>query len=178
MIGSRLRELRAARGLSLRALGAETGLSPTLLSQIEREVTEPSLGTLRRLAEVFGQSVATLFDNPAAPPVWISHEGERSMIRSPRGLVQYERLTPGNGQLEVLRGVLAPGEVSSEELWAHPSLECGYVVAGTLTVDVGSATHDVATGEAITLDSRQPHRYRNATEEPVEFILSINPPTP
>ncbi|MDT7695129.1 MAG: hypothetical protein QOI75_4496, partial [Pseudonocardiales bacterium] len=52
MIGDQLRLLRSRRGLSLRALAAEAGVSATLLSQIERGVTEPSLATLRRLAGV------------------------------------------------------------------------------------------------------------------------------
>jgi transcriptional regulator with XRE-family HTH domain len=178
MIGGRLKELRTSRGMSLRALAAATGLSPTLLSQVERGVVEPSLSTLRRLASVFGESVAGLFDEPSTPPVWISRPGERSTLSAPRGRVGYERLAPGNGQLEVLRAVLKPGDVSSDEPYGHPSIECAYVLRGRLTVEVGLASYDVGAGEAITLNSRQPHRYRNASDEPVEILLSVTPPTP
>jgi transcriptional regulator with XRE-family HTH domain len=178
VIGDRLRELRTARGMSLRVLAEQADVSPTLLSQVERGITEPSLATLRRLAGVFGESVASLFADPAAPSVWISRPGERSTLGAPRGQIRYERLTPGNGQLEVLHAVLAPGEVSSEELWSHPSLECAYVVAGALTVEVDRATYTVAAGESVTLDSSRPHRYRNASDAPTEIVLAINPPTP
>lgn len=68
MIGERLKELRTARGLSLRELAAQAGVSATLLSQIERAVTDPSLETLRRLAGVFGESVSSLFSDPRRPP--------------------------------------------------------------------------------------------------------------
>jgi transcriptional regulator with XRE-family HTH domain len=178
MIGSQLRMLRTKQGLSLRALAAETGLSATLLSQVERGVTEPSLSTLRRLAAVFGESVASLFDDATAPAVWVSRPGERTILSGPRGLVGYERLTPGNGQLEVLRAVLPPGAATSAELWAHPSVECAFVVAGALTVEITGQVHQVAAGESITFDSRQPHRYLNASPDPVEYIVSINPPSP
>jgi transcriptional regulator with XRE-family HTH domain len=178
MIGDQLRLLRIRRGLSLRALAAEAGVSATLLSQIERGVTEPSLATLRRLAGVFGESLASLFENPAAPALWISRPGERSLLLGPKGQIGYERLTPGNGQLEVLRGVLEPGEATSEEPWSHASLECVFVVAGTLTAEVDGVPHPVAAGEAVTFDSRQPHRYRNTSADPVEFILSVTPPIP
>lgn len=178
VIGDRLRELRTARGVSLRALAEQAGVSPTLLSQIERGVTEPSLATLRRLAGVFGESIASLFAEPAAPSVWISRPGQRSTLGAPRGQIRYERLTPGNGQLEVLHAILAPGEVSGEELWSHPSLECAYVVRGTLTVEFDRATYTVEAGESITFDSNTPHRYRNASAEPTEIVLSINPPSP
>ncbi|MEJ3658072.1 XRE family transcriptional regulator [Actinomycetes bacterium KLBMP 9759] len=178
MIGDQLRELRNARGMSLRALAAEAGVSATLLSQVERGVTEPSLGTLRRLAAVFGESVASLFEDRAAPSVWLSRPGERSVLRGPRGRIGYERLTPGNGQMEVLRGVLEPGEAISSEPWSHPSLECAFVVTGTLTVELDGVARTVAAGEALTFDSRLPHRYLNAGGTAVEFLISVAPPTP
>ena len=178
MIGRQLRILRTGRGLSLRALAAEADVSATLLSQIERGVTEPSLATLRRLAVVFGESVSALFDDEDRPPVWVSRPGDRSTLAGPRDTVRYERLTPSNGRLEVLRGVLAPGEATSDEPWAHASLECAVVVEGTLTVDIGPDRHRVAAGEAITFDSRQPHRYRNACGTDVEFLISVTPPNP
>jgi len=178
MIGTQLRELRLKRSLSLRALAAEIGVSATLLSQVERGVTEPSLATLRLLAGVFGESVASLFDDRTAPSVWVSRPGERSTLRGPRGQVGYERLTPGNGQLEVLRGVLEPGEATSAEPWSHASLECTFVVAGTLTAEIDGEARVVEAGEAITFDSRQPHRYLNGSASAVEFLISVNPPTP
>jgi transcriptional regulator with XRE-family HTH domain len=176
-LGPQLRALRTWHGLSLRELAARSGLSATLLSQVEREVTEPSLSTLRRLAGVFGESVASLFDS-SPPAVWISRPGTRSTLAGPRGLVAYERLTPGNGRLEVLRAVLPPGAATSTEPWAHPSTECAYVVAGTLAVRIGDTTHEVVAGESITFDSSQPHLYRNDTESPVEFLVSVTPPSP
>jgi transcriptional regulator with XRE-family HTH domain len=178
VIGDQLRDLRTRRGLSLRALAAEAEVSATLLSQIERGVTEPSLATLRRLAKVFGESMASLFEDRAAPSVWISRPGERSILRGPRGQIGYERLTPGNGQMEVLRGVLEPGEAISSEPWSHASLECAFVVAGVLTVELDGEPSIVRAGEAITFDSRLAHRYVNGAAERVEFLISVAPPTP
>ncbi|QOR70951.1 cupin domain-containing protein [Ruania alkalisoli] len=178
MIGGRLRDLRAEQDLSLRALAERTGLSATLLSQIERGKVEPSLKSLRLLASVLGQSVGELFDSSESLTVRISRPGERSRITSPRGYIQYERLAPSNGQLEVLRGVLAPGEVSSDEPWSHPSIECVVVLAGTLTVHVAETAHEVTAGESVTFDSRQPHRYQNVTDGVVEFLVSVAPPSP
>jgi len=153
-------------------------MSATLLSAIERGVTEPSLRTLRSLAEVFGQSVSLLFDDPDAPAVHISVPGERTTIRAPRGHIHYERLSSSNGKLEMLRGVLEPGEVSSDEPWSHPSVESVYVTAGVLTVEVAGRDYEVRAGQAITIDSRQAHRYRNCSGDGVEFVLACAPPTP
>lgn len=178
MIGSKMRDLRTSRGLSLRQLGEQTGLSPTLLSQIERGVTEPSLKSLRLLAGAFDQEVSDLFADDVPLIVHVSRPGERSRITSPKGYIQYERMAAPNGQLEVLRGVLGPGEVSSDEPWAHAAIECVYVLSGLLITEVGGVAHPVAAGEAISFDSSQPHRYLNTSDDTVEFTLSVTPPTP
>ncbi|MCQ4207697.1 helix-turn-helix domain-containing protein [Streptomyces longispororuber] len=175
-IGSRLRTLRRAKGLSLRALAAAVGVSPTLLSQVERGVTEPSLSTLRRLADVHAVSVADLFSPDEKLPTEVSRPGERPVLRSPRGTVLYERVTPSNGTLEVLRAVLEPGDVSSDEPWSHSSVECAYVVTGTLTADIDGSTRTVRAGEAITFDAGIPHRYLNEARETVEFVIATSPP--
>jgi transcriptional regulator with XRE-family HTH domain len=178
MIGERLKELRAARGMSLRELASQAGVSATLLSQIERAVTDPSLETMRRLAGVFGESVSSLFSETAPAAVWISRPGERSLLTAPKGQVGYERLTAGNGQLEVLRAVLQPGQVSADEPRGHASTECVYVVAGALVAQIAGVDYPVLAGESISFDSRLPHRYLNLSQAPAEIILSVTPPNP
>ena len=178
MIGKRLKELRMENGLSLRALGAKVGVSATLISQIERDVTEPSLSTLRAFSRVFGASVASLFSEPNPPAVWISRPGERMRLISPKGGVTYDRLVRGNSQLEVLRAVFAPGRFSVEEAISHPSMECAYVIEGVITLEVAGAVYAVQKGESVTFDANQPHRYVNRSSADAEVILSITPPIP
>ncbi len=178
MLGERLRELRQARGLSLRALAEQAGVSAGLLSQIERGLVDPSLATLRSLADVFGESVARLFEEPEVPTVWISKPGERMRLHAPRGRISYDRLTPGNGQLEVLQADLAPGDVSAPEARPHPSIECAVVLDGVVTVEVDGRSYEVLAGEAITFDSRQPHRYVNRGPDPARLMIAITPPSP
>lgn len=177
-IGVNLREIRADRGLSLRQLAVETGLSATLLSQVERGIAEPSLKTLRALSRVFGDSVAQLFSSPTPIILHLSRPGERSRISSPAGQIQYERLTPNNGQIEVLRGTLTPGDWSSDEAWSHEAIECIYVIDGQVIVEVDGQELIVQAGESATFSSLQAHRYGNRSQETATFILSVSPPTP
>ena len=178
MIGRRLNELRVSRNLSLRELAKLANVSATLLSQIEREVTEPSLTTLRSLSAVFGESMSALFSDPAAPSVWVSRPGERVTLTVPKGGVSFERLTRGNGQMEVLRAIFEPGQFSSSESGSHPSLECVYVIEGELTAEIAGSSHLVCAGESITFDAGSPHRYFNSGTEKCEMIVSITPPIP
>jgi transcriptional regulator with XRE-family HTH domain len=178
MIGERLKELRTLRNLSLRDLARQAGVSATLLSQVERSLTDPSLETVRRLATVFGESITSLFAEPGAPSVWISRPGSRSTLTAPAGQVSYERLTAGNGELEVLRAVLEPGQVSAQEPRGHPSTECVYVVSGELIAQIAGVDYRVIGGESISFDARLPHRYRNMSASQTEAILSMTPPSP
>lgn len=177
MIGPRLRELRTSRNLSLRDLGSATGLSATLLSQIERGVTEPSLKSLRLLADYFGQSIATLFHEPAVEAAKVTRPGERALIVA-EGEIRYERVTYGNGRLEVLLGSLEPQESSGDSPRSHDAVECAYVMAGQLTVEVEDEVFRLSPGEAITINSLRPHRYVNHGDAPTEFLVSVTPPTP
>ena len=178
MLGQRLRALRHQHNLTLRQVADATGLSTALLSQIENGRTDPSVTTLRKLAQVFEADMATLFRDPDAPAVHVSRPGERFRMAAPAGLITYERVTPGRGDFEVLRAELAPGDVSSEHAWGHDSTECVYVLDGEIDVTVGAETHRIAAGEAVTFDSRQPHRYANVSDAPAAFLLTVSPPTP
>ena len=178
MIGERLRELRLARGMTLRALAEASGLSTALLSQIENGRTDPSVASMRKLAEVFDAQVASLFNDPDAPPVHLSKPGERARLLAPQGLLAYERLTPGRGDLEVLRAEMRPGDVSAEEPRPHPSTECLYVLGGEVVAEVGGQEHAVRAGEALTFDSRLPHRFRTDTTTTASILIAVTPPVP
>jgi transcriptional regulator with XRE-family HTH domain len=178
LIGERLKELRTARGISLRELASLAKVSPTLLSQIERSVTDPSLETMRRLAGVFGESVASLFNASVPTAIYVSRPGHRSLLTAPSGRVGFERLTAGNGQLEVLRAVLQPGETSAEEPRGHSSTECIYVISGTIVIRIDGVDYAISTGESISFDSRAAHLYLNTSDAPVEIIVSVTPPNP
>lgn len=178
MLGDRLKALRQAKGLTLRELSERTGLSVSMLSQIENGAADPSLGSVRKLAEVFEASIATLFSDPDAPAIHISRPGERHSLGVADASFAYERLTPGRGDLEVLRAEIPPGQATSPRLWGHPSTECAYVISGELTVELGAERVTLATGESVTFDSREPHRYLNESDGVTTIIIAVTPPSP
>lgn len=178
MLGQRLRSLRQQRGFTLREVAEQSSLSVALLSQIENNKTEPSVGTLRKLAVVFDADVSLLFQDPEAPAIHVSRPGERFRLLAPQGLITYERLTPGRGDFEILRAQLAPGDVSSTEPHHHDSTECVFVVQGEVDVIINGEVHSLTAGESVTFDSRLPHLYENNSEGPAEFILTVSPPAP
>jgi transcriptional regulator with XRE-family HTH domain len=178
MLGDRLRELRLRHGLTLRELADQAQVSPALLSQLENGVTDPSLSTLRKLAVVFEAEVAALFDEPNAPMVHLSRPGERMQLTAPSGEISYERLTPGRGELEVLRARMRPGDVSSAETRGHASTECVVVTEGEVVVEIETDRYVLVTGDALTFDSRLAHRFRNESATSATYLVAVTPPVP
>jgi len=153
-------------------------MSATLLSAIERGVTEPSLRTLRSLAEVFGQSVSLLFDDPDAPAVHISVPGGTD--NHPRPARPHPLRAPVVEQRKARNAARCPRAWRGFQRRAvvAPVVESVYVTAGVLTVEVAGRDYEVRAGQAVTIDSRQAHRYRNCSGDGVEFVLACAPPTP
>ncbi|TQM09603.1 helix-turn-helix domain-containing protein [Pseudonocardia kunmingensis] len=178
MVGIRIRELRSDRGMTLTGLARSTGLSAGLISQVERGLTDPSLETLRRIARVLDVPLFSLFRDaePDSDAVVVRRD-RRMQVSSPHGGISYQRLSPGSGKLELLEGTLEPGAASSAKPWSHPSEECVTVLSGQLLVEIGSARHDLETGDSCYFDSRSPHRYVNPTERRTVFLVAITPPS-
>lgn len=178
MLGERLRELRQSHGMTLRELAAATGVSPALLSQLENGTSDPSLATLRKLARVFNSSVAKLFEEPEQPEVVVTHPGERMRLEAPKGLITYSRLTGGNGDLQVLEAEIEPGDASSAEPWSHASTECAVVLDGELVAEIDGENYTLSKGDAVTFNSRKPHRYLNASNARARLLIAVTPPIP
>lgn len=180
MLGDQLRRLRRDSGMTLRELAEKSGLSTGMLSQIENGSADPSLSSLRKLATVFDAEISSLFSDPdaAVDSVHVSVPAQRMRLMTPGGEFAYERLTPGRGDLEMLRAVIPPGEATSPQSWGHPSTECVYVISGELLVEAGGSEYTIRENESITFDSRLPHRYRNPSQHETIIVLAVTPPTP
>lgn len=177
MTATRIRELRIARGLSARELAKQANVSSALISQVERGISDPSLETMRRIALVLEVPLFSLFQDEVLDQVAVIRRDRRLQITAPRGALTYTRATPGGSRLELLEGALEPGRASSDEPWSHPSEECGVVLAGCLTVQIGSDIHQLGEGDSITFDSRLPHRYCNDSDAVTRFLVAVTPPS-
>jgi transcriptional regulator with XRE-family HTH domain len=177
MAATRIKELRLARGLSARMLAEQANVSSALISQVERDITDPSLETMRRIASVLEVPLFSLFQEEVLDQVAVIRRDQRLQITAPRGALAYTRATPGGSRLELLEGVLEPGKASSDTAWSHPSEECVVVLAGRLTVHVGADTHELGEGDSITFESRLPHRYSNESDAVARFLIAVTPPS-
>jgi transcriptional regulator with XRE-family HTH domain len=159
-IGARLRDARRRRDLTLAELAARTGLTKGFLSQVERDQTSPSVGSLVRLCDALGITAGHLLDGSPGPVV---RAAERAPVRFGGEDVAEFRLTPaGEERLLVLQSDVAPGGGSGDEPYGlATSAEFVHVLSGVLDVEVAGTRHRLAAGDSLTFDAPAPHRWIN-----------------
>ena len=174
-LGARLREERNRVGMSLRELGAASGLSTTTVHQIESGRGSPSLATLQALASTLGVPLGALFESQATEEAAaiLLPAGDRPRASVPRGSL--ERLASGLPGQRV-RGVLltlAPGGDTGQDTMTHPGHELVFGLSGRCVYEVAGREYWVGPGDSLVLDSRQPHRAQNPGRGQARLLLAL-----
>jgi transcriptional regulator with XRE-family HTH domain len=189
-IGRRVAAHRAERGLRVAELAREIRVTPSLISQIERGQSRPSVSTLFALAQALDVPVDAFFREPPAvsppdaagaavpaaaaqvePPAgvgrhlaearYVVRQGNRATIDIEGG-VRWERLTPETmPHLDFFELVYGPGAESNPTLYSHPGTEMVLMLSGSLDISVGFETYRLAPGDSMEFPSSLPHRYAN-----------------
>ena len=178
-LGTKLRNLRHERSLTMKEVAALADLTESFISQVERDSVNPSVASLLRICEALGVHIANLFDAPAKPSGRVVRSSERSRMVYPGFASMDALLTPDlNGKLEVIWAESGPGGSSGEQYYTHPGdEECIVVIRGSLDIWVGEECHILHAGDAITFESRTPHRWKNAGRGKMEAIWVVTPPS-
>lgn len=186
-IGDRLREERKKAGISQRELARRLGLSASMISQLEAGLSKPSVGTLYAIVTELNVSLdrvirgedyhdrnhtATIANGPAPTVV---HPEDRRSVDLASG-VRWEQLTAGieNG-IDFIFTTYEVGGASTpdETLMRHDGREYGYVISGTMGIQIGFQQYVLNAGDSIAFDSTHPHRLFNHGSEPVYAIWFV-----
>ena len=177
-LGQDLRVLRKQRGMTLAEVGESVGRSIGWLSQVERDISEPSRDELTALADTLGVSVATFYSKSPSSP---GEEGRvvRKNARRPLGHrvngLSEELLSPDlTDDFEVIHSTFAPGSERAEII-DRPTQELGYVVSGELDVIFEDESFTVRPGDSFRIRD-EPFRWANRSSEPCVVIWVIAPP--
>lgn len=178
-VGVTLRRLREERHITLKELAARSGLTQSFLSQVERNLTSPSVASLRKVAQAFGIPLAALFQGPVTPEDRVVRRNERRQLVHPRHQWRDYLLTPNlTGKLQVILSVIEPGGGSGDEAYAHDSdEECVLVLRGRLEFWVGGDRYLLEEGDSIVFESRIPHRNANPGPGQTEVMWITTPPS-
>jgi transcriptional regulator with XRE-family HTH domain len=173
-LGAWIRRSRSAQSLSLRALAARTGFSPSFISQVENGVVSPSIASMEKIGHALGATLIECFAEACRGAAHvIVRPAERVQVSTSWLRAQVETLAPRTGaRLEPLVVTLDPGGRSAERPYAHTMEEFAFVLAGRPTLTVGSEEHELRPSDAVTIEARELRCWENRTAAPVK-ILSL-----
>jgi transcriptional regulator with XRE-family HTH domain len=162
-VGPRLKRLRLRRGVTLTALAAKTGISKSTLSRLESG--QPSLELLLPLAEAHQVPLDELV---GAPDVGDPRIRLKPRVRNGRMVFP---LTQQSSGLHVWKVVIPPER--DRELRTHEGYEWLYVLSGQMRLVLGEHDITMGPGEVAEFNTRLPHWFGPADDQPVE-ILSVH----
>lgn len=185
-----LKHMRKRQGLTLSSLAKKSGLSTNYLSQIERGISNPSIGTLKKIADSMNITLMSLVGSEKEEkrrPELQEREVEktevvkrekRKMLVYPGGQRKAFLLTPDlQRQLEVLLTEENPQSTTEEEWYYHEGEEFGFILEGRYEVTIDDRTYILEEGDSICFSSRLPHKMRCIGEKPAKTIWVITPPS-
>lgn len=169
---------RTERGFTLDVLAARAGVSRGMLIQIEQARTNPSIGTVVKVADALGVSITTLLDYEQGPSVRITL-AEQTVRLWHTDAGSYNRLLAGAeapGPLEMWDWRLMPGDESASDPHPAGSVEMIHVRSGELTLVVDETNYRVPEGASASFEADAPHMYANKGSEPVEMMMTVSVP--
>ena len=177
-IGPKLRALRLKKKMGLVQLGKHTGLSPALLSKVERGRLFPTLPTLLRISLVFGVGLEYFFAEAREKPVVaVVRKAERLRFQEhPDGqpssyafeCLDYPAPERKMNAYYVEFAPVKPGEV---EPHSHTGAEVLYVLRGRVSVTYEGEDHELNEGDSMYFDSTRPHAYRRLGNIPAAAVV-------
>ncbi|WP_406291637.1 helix-turn-helix domain-containing protein [Embleya sp. NBC_00896] len=174
-LGARVRAERRARGLGLERLAELSGVSRSMVSEVERGTKTPSVLVLDRLATALGTSIARLLDEPVRAEVVILPHDRQHVVRDPSG---WERrilspVLPGV-EFEFMRTTLGSG-VDAGEFSPHAAGSHEYVVveSGCLRLTVDDTPHLLAAGDAAYFPGDRRHAFANDAADECVYYLAM-----
>ncbi len=168
-VGAKLRALRLKKKMGLVELGKHTGLSPALLSKLERWLLFPTLPTLLRIALVFSVGLEFFFAGSREQPlVAVVRKRDRVALPERAGArsisYRFESLDFPATERRFNSYVAEFLSVAVESLRRHdhPGVEFIYALQGTLSVHIGEVEHVLNAGDSMYFDATVPHAYRRS----------------
>ena len=177
-LGADLRALRRARGMKVVELAQRLNRSVGWVSQVERDLSKPTIEDLRRIAKVFDVPLSLFFGQsqaPAAEQGYVVRRGARRRIGSDGGGLIEEMLSPDlTDDFEMVHSVFEPG-AKLEQPNQRPTQEVGYLVSGRLDMTIGERQFTIAAGDSFRIRG-EAHSWANPYDEPAVAIWVIAPP--
>lgn len=173
-IGEKIAEYRRKNGLTLRDFAKQTNLSTALLSQLERNIGNPTLSILSTLAEAMGISVSELVEQKVENAEMILRKEQRKTIVMYQGQTMYDVLAYDtcHANLELLLMTLEGKSWTSNGYTQHTQEEeVAYVLQGEVTIDLEGEVFVLGEEDTIRILPGRKHKLYNHTDTEVKVLF-------
>jgi transcriptional regulator with XRE-family HTH domain len=171
MLGDRIRRLRRERQLTQLDLSRQVGVTNGQISTIERGLSAPSIGTLRRIADALAVPLIDFFESSRPREVHVVRENERQRVTSPIGPEVVEVLA-GNADMQAVQLNLDPEQACVRNGSHEDSDYFIFILSGQVEIECQGQSSRIRAGDSLQADGRYKLGVRNVGETPA-FLLEI-----
>lgn len=173
-IGSKIKSLRLQCGLTQKELADRSELTKGFISQLENDLTSPSISTLTDILAALGSDLKNFFNESEEEQV-VFKETDYFVNETPSHKITW--IVP-NAQKNEMEPILIDIEAKSSTTpdMPHEGEEFGYVLSGTCTLNIGKTKYKVKKGETFYFVSNKTHFIENATDKPCKILWVSSPP--
>lgn len=182
-LGGKVKVLRLKRGLTQNQLAEKLNVTASYISQLERNIITPSVGSLLMLMEELQVDPGHFLslDN-AIPQRFVQSKSQRQsiLLAGIRGdLVDCQSLvnTNENRRMQPMLVTIEPNSEIPSHLFSHKGDEFILILSGEMELDIENETYVLREGDSIYLDSSLPDAWRNTGEKPVQAVWVLSPPS-
>ncbi len=173
-IGDKIRNLRLKNNLTQSELGNRCDLTKGFISQLESDLTSPSLSTLEDILRCLGTSFQEFFSDEKKEK--IVYKKEDVIIKDFGDLRVFWLVSDAQkNEMEPVMVELESGMATEEEA-PHEGEEFGYVLSGTISLVIGNTTYKIKKGESFYFQARTPHYIQNSGKVQAKLLWITSPP--
>jgi len=178
-IGKKIHYYRKQKSHTLKSLADEAGVTPSLLSQIEKGSANPSINTLKLISSALYVPLFNFFieDMPIDKLV-VRADNRKTITFNNSDTIKYELLSPNlRGDIEFVLMTIEPGISSSENLIPHRGEEVAYIEFGEAEIFIGDNSILLNKGDSIKIPPHSKHRWVNIGTDTLKVVFALTPPT-
>lgn len=176
MIGDKIRETRKEKNMTMSSLAVGAGVTSSYISQVERNIVEPSVATLQRIAHTLEAPIFSFFDEEFKEPLIVRADARAASSRSGTGIT-YQYISPVSGEnankAEMFFVQIAPR--NNDEYVQNRFDECLYIIKGSVRIFLEDTSYSLEGGDSIFIKENVPYKLFNAGLKPATGLSCISP---
>ncbi len=178
-LGQTVMHYRKSQKMTIREFAEYSGISTSLISQIERGQANPSLNVLELISKALNVPIYTLFINDINTDTLISRKKDRNKIyREDARHTVYDVLTPDfmKANIEVLMMDLKPNGLTTNSHYSHSDKEeIAIIMNGQITVDLNGKKYNLKEGDVVRIPPKLKHRFINMNDQVATVLFILTP---